>query len=436
MPLETQDPTPSAASPEEVYPELELLLQSPPFSRAEKLQKFLRFICDTTLQGRASQINEHLIGIEVFHRGHDYNPSEDAIVRRHAHAIRQKLQEYYASQGIDRPLRIDMPVGRYVPIFRRREECPAERPLPAALPASLPATAEPQRRLYPKGLVLAAAAAGFTVFGGLLATLYPLDAHPPSATIREIWGPWIGKESALSLSNPSSAMVHEYVNPLPSDAVLHSIRLLPEQEKAFREKFGLAKGGGIYLQPTIAQTMMGEAIAATQLASLFSQIGTPLRTMENRFLSWENLRRENRILFGGDEENHWVDYLLSKCPFRMTHPADGSLRSIINTDPQSDEPKTYEVVGSDEVREEYALISMIAGVVANQELLVICGLNSPTTPLATDYLTGENGRAQLLKLLREKAPTHIGTWHFQIVVKVDVRDKVPTMAKIVALRVL
>src|SRR5262249_35068243 len=108
----------------------------------------------------------------------------------------------------------------------------------------------------------------------------------------------------------------------------------------------------------------------------------------------------------------------------------------LNTDPQPGEAKSYQVVGTDEVREEYALVSMIPGVVANQECLVVCGLNSPATPLATDYLTGETGRTQLLKLLHEKAPRHSGAWHFQMVVKVDVRDKVPTMASIVALRVL
>jgi hypothetical protein len=429
MPLETQHPTPSTARREEVCHELDLLLQSPPFKRAEKLQKFLRFVCDRTLDGRSAEINEHLIAIEVFQRGHEYNPAEDAIVRRHAHAMRQKLQEYYATEGIDRPLRIEMPVGRYVPTFRRREDIVVERPFPIAL-APPPET---QRSLFPRGILLLAAAIALFLSGWLAASFRPA---PVSATMREIWGPWIGKGSVLSFSNATSAMVREYINPVPSDSVDHGVRLLPEQEPAFREKFGLAKSGGLYIQPTIAQTMIGEAIAATQLASLFNQLRTPLRIMENRFLSWENLRRENRILFGGDEDNRWIDFLLSGYPFRMTHPTDGALRSIINTDPQPGEAKSWQVVGTEEVREEYALISMVSSVVANQECLVICGLNSPAAPLATDYLTSEDGRLQLLKLLREKGASHSGRWHFQMVVKVDVRDKVPTMANIVALRVI
>ncbi len=428
MPLETQNP---AISPKEVHVELKLLLQSPHFNRSEKLQRFLRFVCDTTLQGAGSEINEHLIGIEVFRRGHDYNPSEDAIVRRHAHALRQKLQDYYATEGAERTLRIEMPVGRYVPVFRRREELAAEI---AAPPVRAPAPLAD--RVWPRRWWFVLTAAGCFGLGWLAASLGPVAPPQRSAAMREIWGPWIGKETALCFSNPVSAMVRQWANPVASDALAHSVQLLPGQELVFREKFALPKSGGIYLQPTIAQTMMGEASAATQIASLFARIGVPLRTMESRFLSWENLRRENHILLGGDEENHWVDLILDKYPFRLANPTDSTSRSIINTAPKAGEPRAYNVVGTEEVREEYALVSMVPGVAPNQESLIICGLNSPATPLATDYLTTESGRVQLVKMLREAAPKHAGVWHFQTVIKVDVRDKVPTRATIVALRVL
>src|ERR1044071_7139631 len=119
---DVQNAASHAITPEEVYAELDVLTRSPLFNRSEKLQRFLRFVCETTLQGSGDQINEYLIGSEVFRRGTDYNPSEDSIVRRHAHAMRQKLQEDYAHEGADHAIRIEMPVGRYVPVFRRRED--------------------------------------------------------------------------------------------------------------------------------------------------------------------------------------------------------------------------------------------------------------------------------------------------------------------------
>src|SRR3954469_21319135 len=72
---------------EEVQAELELVLRSALFERSERLQRFLRFICEITLQGEAQRINEYLIGSEVFQRGPSYSPSEDSIVRRQAHTL-------------------------------------------------------------------------------------------------------------------------------------------------------------------------------------------------------------------------------------------------------------------------------------------------------------------------------------------------------------
>jgi hypothetical protein len=426
MPLEIHDPSRVSIPPQDVHSELELLLQSPLFSRSEKLRRFLRFVCEVTVQGNASQINEHLIGIEVFKRGSDYNPGEDAVVRRHAHALRQKLQEYYATEGADHAIRVEMPVGRYVPVFRRREELPPEVPLPAKAPKA------GRRRWLLSSL---AAIAVFAVGWSAARMNLPPEGNITAPT-RELWSAWIGKDTILSFSNPTAAVARQLVDPVPSDILTHSLLTTPREESALRAKFGLPIVGRIYLEPTIAQTMMGEAIAATQLAGLFARTGTPLRTLENRFLSWENLRRENHVLLGGDAENHWVDAILESCPFQIKNPADGSARKIVNTSPTAGELANYRVVGTEETREEYALVSMIQGLTTAHEFLVICGLNSPASPLATEYLTTDSGMQQLIKALRKAAPRHSGTWHFQAIIKVDLRDKVPTGAAIAALRVL
>jgi hypothetical protein len=94
------------------------------------------------------------------------------------------------------------------------------------------------------------------------------EKNVPAAT-RELWGAWIGKDAVLSFSNPIAAVAGQLVNPTPSDIGAHSVLVTPKQEPVFRAKFGLPIGSRIYLEPTIAQTMMGEAIAATQLAALF-----------------------------------------------------------------------------------------------------------------------------------------------------------------------
>jgi len=118
----------SAVSAEEAQSELEAVLHSQQLERSERLQKFLRYVCELTLRGESSKVNEYLIGSEVFQRGANYSPTEDSVVGRQAHTLRQKLQEYYASEGRDHLVRIELPVGRYVPSFQRYFEEPAAAP--------------------------------------------------------------------------------------------------------------------------------------------------------------------------------------------------------------------------------------------------------------------------------------------------------------------
>src|SRR5690242_19002936 len=115
---------------------LSAVLTSTTFERAERLKKFLSFVCDLVLAGKGDEINEHLIGIEVFERGAGYSTSEDSIVRRQAHTLRKKLDEYYRGQGAHSPIRIELPLGHYAPAFRVIEE----EILPTATPGSVAAT--------------------------------------------------------------------------------------------------------------------------------------------------------------------------------------------------------------------------------------------------------------------------------------------------------
>jgi hypothetical protein len=432
MPQDVQNPSRTAVAPEEVSAELEALVRSPQFNRSEKLQRFLRFVCEMTVQGNAARINEYLIGSEVFKRGDNYNPSEDSIVRRHAHAMRQKLQEYYAGEGAEHAIRIEMPVGRYVPVFRRRENLAAE---PPALLVAVETPARTRIRAWPHRELWVAGAAAIFILGWIGGASRSSSAPGLTPAMREIWAPWIGQGAVICFSNPMSALLRQFPAALRPDPYPRFVQVPPEREQPFREKFSLTNGGALYFMPTIAQTMMGEASAATQFAAFFARTAAPLRTMETRFLSWENLRRENHVLLGGDVENRWVDTILEKYPFHVIVPPDGAPRSIVDTAPRAGEQASYKVIGNSETREEFALISMIPGVGTNRQLLLISGLNSPAAPPAMEFLTVEQELQQLLRRLREAAPRHTGPWHFQAVIRADVRDKVPTTASIAALRV-
>lgn len=106
------------ARPEEIRAQVERITASELFAGAERLCRFLRFTVDAVLDGRAEQIEECVIGREVFDRGEGYDPRLDPIVRVEARRLRARLTEYYDGPGREEPFRLEYPKGGYLPVVR------------------------------------------------------------------------------------------------------------------------------------------------------------------------------------------------------------------------------------------------------------------------------------------------------------------------------
>ena len=77
-------------------------------------------------RGLGHTLHEYLIGVEALGRPNAYSTDEDSSVRRRAYALRRKLDEVYAVELAQAPIRIVVPKGSYVPIFVSRPQ-PARR---------------------------------------------------------------------------------------------------------------------------------------------------------------------------------------------------------------------------------------------------------------------------------------------------------------------
>lgn len=421
-------------STDEVNAELDRICSSPSFNRSERSQQFLRYVCELTLRGEASRINQYLIGAEVFQRGADYSTSEDSVVRRQAHVLRQKLIAYYAREGSDSPIRIELPVGQYVPVFHRA--APAEE-VPAAAPEQ---AARPWPSVRPSMLPwLLAVLLG--VIGWLVGRSTVETSAPLSPAISEIWGPWLDDPSGLviGISNPMTAMVKYQEAPVTQD--LAAVRLAPTEaeEAAFRSTFNLSPGGYVYVVPSRANTKVGDALAAAMLATFFTKASLPVRATQSRLISGEDLRTQNFVLLGHNQANAWIDPLLLNRPFRLGESDGPGTRYIENAEPSEGEQSLYEVEepnAEDESTREYALISMIPGLDSRRKLLLLSGLNTQATLMATELLTTPVAAEKLLARLKAAAPSHEGPWHFQAIIRTDVRDKVAiSEPEIIAVRV-
>ena len=118
---------------------LDTLLASPEFATSGRKSRLLRYLVEQALAGKASQINEYGIGLDVFERPSSFDPRVDSVVRAEISRLRNKLKDYYNGAGRLDPIVIELPQRDYIPRFTFRT--PETKPAPAVGTAESPASA-------------------------------------------------------------------------------------------------------------------------------------------------------------------------------------------------------------------------------------------------------------------------------------------------------
>ncbi len=144
MPLEQDDkvkPKPLTGnhcrvSESAVRQHLSKVLSGSEFQTSPMLRDFLRFIVEKTLAGQTQEIKGYTVATQVLGRQADFDAGKDPIVRIMAGRLRRRLERYYATRDKQDSVRIDIPKGTYVPIFKEvlEEERPGTDPV-LALPS-------------------------------------------------------------------------------------------------------------------------------------------------------------------------------------------------------------------------------------------------------------------------------------------------------------
>ena len=114
-----------------ILSQLERVTESHAFRFADRQRSFLRYVVTEALQHRGDRLKEYVIGIEVFGKPTTFDPRLDSIVRTEAHKLRAKLARYFDTEGKSDPIRIELPRGKYSPVFAPAK---AAAPAPAASP--------------------------------------------------------------------------------------------------------------------------------------------------------------------------------------------------------------------------------------------------------------------------------------------------------------
>ena len=100
------------------------ILNSGPFHQSQRRQRFLEYLVNETLAGRGERLKGYNVALEVFERPETFDPITDPLVRIEAARLREKLREYYGTEGQSDAIHIDLPKGTYAPLieFRKGEQ--------------------------------------------------------------------------------------------------------------------------------------------------------------------------------------------------------------------------------------------------------------------------------------------------------------------------
>ena len=122
---------PDGLAREEIQRQLEKVLASETFLRAERLSRFLRHAVEQGLAGQENTLREYAIGLHVFDKPQSFDTRVDPIVRVEAGRLRAKILAYYQVEGKNDPVWLGLQKRGYRPVFRRHK---AEAATPAASP--------------------------------------------------------------------------------------------------------------------------------------------------------------------------------------------------------------------------------------------------------------------------------------------------------------
>jgi hypothetical protein len=437
---------PQEPSAEEVRRTLERILRSKHFAHAPMKQRFLQLICDAYLNGRAADLNEYLIGFEVFGRDQTYNPALDPIVRVGAHELRKKLEYYYRSEGESDEILLEIPVGSYSPMFTRRAVGPGTvSEGSAAAPRSTTVSWLRAEKIWiavlgTATLCLAVIALMLTSSNRQLRkqTEQAKSAKEVPATYAPVWAPFLDQENPtlLVLSNPP---VYRFENPAdPESLSKRSIDLAPPEAQALaetleKEQFGMRHSPIRRLVLSSDEyTGIGEAIGLHRVSALLEKVGKNTVVKQSRTVSAEDLKNHDVILLGSAWVNEWSGKIPIEEDFIL-----GASATIVNQQPGAGEEREYSArfdAGTGTLIEDYALITVKPNISEGNTVMVLSGTHSQGTQGAAEYIASEDSLLYLNQRLRQA--NGLFPKYYQVLLRVAVDNGIPTTISVVTVHEL
>jgi hypothetical protein len=341
---------------------LEMLLASTAFSKTKRHARFLRFVVDKTFAGQADEIKERTLGIEIFDRQPSYDLSDDPIVRVTAGDIRKRLQQYYREEGEQEGIRLELPTGSYVPVFRPRQVVKELAPAPA-IPLRVDVPTEPVPELHKS-------------FRSGLATLIAMSAV--LLIVLVCWTTW---------HEPSRAErdLHRFWEPLESGQN-NVIGIVVGDLNALNHTMSSAAEQTAFPLGSRAITGAGDTYA---LAAMSDQMGADheqVRAYMADNVNLSDLRAQPSVLIGA-YDNPWAARMLEGERFSMEASSGSNLSGIRDSAHPGATQWIRDALLNNSNGQDFALVTRKRSALTGQMFVSVCGIGTYGTVAAAEFLT-------------------------------------------------
>ena len=398
---------------------LDQLLASKTFSRSGQLKRLLVYLREAIVSTDPSIWSETSIGTNAFGRK-DFNPKLDTIVRVEMRRLRQKLDEYYALEGADFPLRLRFERNTYRPYVE-----------PHIPPAVALAPPPPAGRFWTGVACGAGSLALVAIAAGLLWWTMGASADRPPRQLAEspIWSGFRSTNVVVAIGTPlffrsADGFERNFGENLPDDLGVADQLLLHRPAYPLWNLWAPFEDVG----------------AAVNLDRFLRGLNSTATVVSARQISSGGLAGKRTIVMGQPRFAPLLLDLLAEQNFRPPPHATGKhLAGFVNAQPKPGELAQFPVgaptlmMQSDESSPDYALVTSIR--LANGgEVLSVFGDRAQTGGYITRKLTDPAFVAELDARIFDRArPAHQSA---QIVFRVDYSRSVPTGMVYVTHRVL
>src|SRR3984957_1232640 len=185
--------------------QVQRIIQSKAFRTSEVHRNLLNYLAEKSLSGTADSLKEYTVGLDVFAKPASYDPRQESVVRMHVARLRQKLAEYYRTEGVEDPVIVDVPKGGFRVTFETRETAP-EPVVAAAVEEAQPPEVGRRKEHILIGLlvvaVLCASAFGVALWRGKAARADGASTAADLGTpeLQQLWGPILNTNRPLMIS--------------------------------------------------------------------------------------------------------------------------------------------------------------------------------------------------------------------------------------------